>query len=293
MCRHIKGKSGDKLVCWDCPTAFPVFIQHPYSAPVCLATGSYQEQTRWANILRAAAHHQSSALWCEDSPESRAFLAAVSSLKKLRGSCQTEVQPVGNEEEVLVSMVMEEVMSYLKEQVFARIIVHRRRKRNAWIRLRAEVYRTAKCQVKAAMAAVKEDLSLYRSDVEKLISAGLQQAGMMQDHITHTISEDMCEPMLHSLLHVIIPKLDRTLQEVATPTCDGFAFTCRFFLETCDAIIDLASKSTSMKDIKKEVLSPLSGLGPDGARMWRCLDRLELSLERHRWLQETWGVQSS
>lgn len=55
MCVHVCAfvdKSGGKLACWDCPTAFPVFIQHPYSAPVCLATGSHQEQTRWANMLQ-------------------------------------------------------------------------------------------------------------------------------------------------------------------------------------------------------------------------------------------------
>ena len=40
------------------------------------------------------------ALWCEDSPESRAFLDAVSSLKRLRENCQTEVHLMGNEEEV-------------------------------------------------------------------------------------------------------------------------------------------------------------------------------------------------
>ncbi|XP_056228487.1 protein Niban 2-like [Seriola aureovittata] len=62
MCRHITGNSGGKLACWDCPTAFPVFIQHPYNAPVCLATASHQEQTRWTNILRAATQHQSSGI---------------------------------------------------------------------------------------------------------------------------------------------------------------------------------------------------------------------------------------
>lgn len=60
VCMNASGKSDGKLACWDCPTAFPVFIQHPYCAPVCLATASYQEQTRWANVLRAAAQHQSS-----------------------------------------------------------------------------------------------------------------------------------------------------------------------------------------------------------------------------------------
>lgn len=62
MCMHASAKSGGRLACWDCPTAFPVFIQHPYSPPVCLATGSYQEQTCWANILRAVTQHQSSGI---------------------------------------------------------------------------------------------------------------------------------------------------------------------------------------------------------------------------------------
>lgn len=40
------------------------------------------------------------ALWCEDSPESRAFFDAVFTLKKLRGKCQAHVYPMGSEEEV-------------------------------------------------------------------------------------------------------------------------------------------------------------------------------------------------
>lgn len=63
----------------------------------------------------------------------------------------------------------------------------------------------------------------------------------------------MCGVMLQSLLHTITPKLNRTLQEVATPTCDGFASTWQYFLETCDGIIDLGSKSTTVKYIKTEV----------------------------------------
>ena len=49
--------------------------------------------------------------------------------------------------------------------------------------------------------------------------------------------EDMCEPMLKSLQHMVIPKLDRTLQEVAAPTWDGFASTWQYFLETCEDML--------------------------------------------------------
>lgn len=69
--------------------------------------------------------------------------------------------------------------------------------------------------------------------------------------------EDMCEPMIQSLLRTIIPRIDRTLQEVATPTCDGFASSWQYFLEMCDDIIELGSKSTSVTDIKKEVHRPV------------------------------------
>lgn len=85
----------------------------PLQCPSVSGCGSHQEQTRWASILRAATHHQNSlfpittfphasmpllklffspsipvivhclvALWCEDLPESGAFLAAAYSLKK-------------------------------------------------------------------------------------------------------------------------------------------------------------------------------------------------------------------
>lgn len=43
-------------------------------------------------------------------------------------------------------------------------------------------------QVKAAMAVLRKELSLYCSDVEKQISAGLQEASLLQDHIAHAIT---------------------------------------------------------------------------------------------------------
>ncbi|XP_037830770.1 protein Niban 1 isoform X2 [Kryptolebias marmoratus] len=296
MCRHITGRFRDKLACWDCPTAFPVLIQHPYSGPVCLATASYEEQTRWANILRAATQHQSSVLWRDESPEAKAFLDAVSSLKKLRGKCHSEAHSVGDEEEVLIGIVMEEMIPYLKEEVFPRITAHRSRRRKAWIKLLSEVYETVKLQVKTAMVVLKEELSLFQSDMEERISAGLEQANLLQDRIAHTITgvsvEDMCEPVLQSLQHVVSPRLHPTLQEVAVPICDGFASIWECFLETCDNVIDAASPNTSTKDIKEEVLTLLSSFGPDNSRMWECLDRLELSSEGRSWLQNTWGVHS-
>ncbi|KAE8300796.1 hypothetical protein D5F01_LYC00943 [Larimichthys crocea] len=80
------------------------------------------------------------------------------------------------------------------------------------------------------MAALKDELSLYRSDVEKMISAGLHRP----------VSCTTTSPT--------------PSQEVAVPTCEGFALTWQNFLEMCDDIIELGSKSTSVTDIKKEAV---------------------------------------
>ncbi len=69
--------------------------------------------------------------------------------------------------------------------------------------------------------------------------------------------EDMCEPMIESLLHVIIPRPNYSLQEVATTTRDGFASTIQNFQEIRDGIIDLRSKKTSAKGIRKKKLAVL------------------------------------
>lgn len=112
--------------------------------------------------------------------------------------------------QVLVSMVMEEVMSYLKERKYFPGLLYNRagggNSGSEWVKgsnnictiylymciyayqLLSEVYRTVKRQIKAAMAALKDELSLYRSDVEKLISAWLHPACLLYDHIAHTIT---------------------------------------------------------------------------------------------------------
>lgn len=56
------------------------------------------------------------------------------------------------------------------------------------MQLLSEVHKTVKLQVKAAMAVLKKDLSLFQSDMEELISAGLQQANLLHDHIAHSIT---------------------------------------------------------------------------------------------------------
>lgn len=114
-------------------TEFPVLSMLTVTQRVCLATGSCEEQTCWANTLQT--RHQisgmggslipapksdpenildsshlsplclafawcGSALWCENSPGSKAFLDAVLALEKLGGRFQTEAYPVSCEEEV-------------------------------------------------------------------------------------------------------------------------------------------------------------------------------------------------
>lgn len=191
---------------------------------------------------------------------------------------------------MLVGIVMEEMKSYLMETVFPRICTRHSRRRKTWLKLLSAVYKAAKCQVKSAMMNLKEELTLYHLSVEKYISAGLHQLGLLQDHLADVITEDTFEQILRCLQILIIPRLHRTLQKVATPICDGFVSTWEYFLEICDGIIDVASANLRHKDVKKELLTLLSGLGPNNSRMWECLDGLELSLESRAWLQDTWRV---
>ncbi|KAM9769962.1 LOW QUALITY PROTEIN: uncharacterized protein ACNS7B_006966 [Menidia menidia] len=132
-------------------------------------------------------------MWLDSNPHSgveiqtRAFLNAAPCTKKLRGKTQTPGLPVGNnekkEEENLV-----QARNYDKMKVFA-------------------------------VNPCAEELSLYCSNVEKQMTAGLQHTSELQAHLAHTI---IIEEM-GGLRRIIAARLRPTLLEAAMPICSGFA----------------------------------------------------------------------
>ncbi|XP_036389471.1 protein Niban 1-like isoform X2 [Megalops cyprinoides] len=286
-CRHIKGRRGGKMPFWDCPTDFPVFIQHPYSAPLCLCAESREAQRLWARHLQRAVQHQSSILQRKDTAESRAFLEAVRFYRQEKGSYQPGVLLMGSEEEVLSSLIMEEILPCLHFRIFPRLIPNQRRL--TWIKLQAEVYSQVCAQVRAEMRALMEEVAQQRPLLEKLVRSDLPQITTQQDCIAHRITEDMCEEISQCLSTAVIPLLGPTFQEVAAPICEGFAAARQLFLETCDDVISRGCSGQSLQ----ELLSPLSGLGLGSARASQYLAMLEWSAGGRAWLQASWGIHSS
>ncbi|KAJ8362912.1 hypothetical protein SKAU_G00117430 [Synaphobranchus kaupii] len=282
-CRHISGPEG-KMPFWDCPTEFPVFIQHQYSAPLCLCVESRETQRLWAQILQRAVQHHSTVLHRKDSFASRVFLEAVFSYRQERGAYGPGVLGMGSEEEVLSSLVMEEILPYLRYQIFPRLILNQGRL--TWIKLQAEVYSQVCAQVKAELKILMNELGQQRPLLEKLVRSDLHQLTALQNCIAHRITEDMCAEISQGLSHTVIPLLDRTFQEVATPICDGFAAAWQLFLETCDDVTDKGCSGQSLRAI----LSPLDGLGLGAARASQYLAMLEFSAGGRAWLQASWGI---
>ncbi|XP_035258810.1 protein Niban 1-like isoform X1 [Anguilla anguilla] len=283
-CRHISVRPRGKMPFWDCPTEFPIFIQHQYSAPLCLCVESREAQRLWARLLQRAVQHQSTVLQRKNSFESRVFLEAEFSFRQERGTYEPGVLGMGSEEEVLCSLVMEEILPYLQHQIFPRLIL--RKGTLTWIKLLAEVHSQVCDQVKAELKDMMNELSQQRPLLEKLVRSDLHQLTALQDCIAHRITEGVCAEMSLCLSRTVIPLLDRTVHEVATPVCDGFAAAWQLFLETCD---DVTAKGCSGQSLH-EILSPLDSLGPGTARASRYLAMLELSAGGRAWLQASWGI---
>ncbi|KAG9328082.1 hypothetical protein JZ751_016607 [Albula glossodonta] len=283
-CKHISGKRGGKMPFWDCPTEFPVFIHHRYCAPLCLCAETREAQWLWARLLRRAVQQQSTVLQRKDTFELRVFLEALRFLRQERGSYEPGVLVMGSEEEVLSSLVMEEILPCLRYQIFPRLFLDQRRL--TWIKLQAEVYDQVCAQVRTELKVLMKELTQQRPLLEKLVRSELHQITALQDLIAHKITEDRCGEISYFLSHAIIPLLVPTFQAVATPICDGFAAARQHFLDTCDEVI---AKGCSGETVH-EILSPLCDLGLGSARASQYLPLLELSAGGQAWLQASWGI---
>ncbi|KAJ8384626.1 hypothetical protein AAFF_G00199580 [Aldrovandia affinis] len=233
---------------------------------------------------RRAVQQHSTVLQRKDTFESRAFLETVRLYRQEKGNYEPGVLEMGSEEEVLSSLVMEEILPCLHYEIFTRLILDQRRL--TWIKLQAEVYAQVCAQVRTELKILMKELGQQRPLLEKLVRSDLHQLTALKECITHRITEDMCAKISQCVSCAIVPLLRPTVQEVATPIRDGFAAARKHFLETCDDITGQGCFSQSLH----EILSPLCGLGLGSAGASQYLAMLELSARGQAWLKASWGI---
>ncbi|XP_015204365.2 protein Niban 1 [Lepisosteus oculatus] len=288
MCQHIKGSQGGKMPFSECPTEFPVFIHHPYLAPLCVATNSKETQLQWQRVLQSVVLHHSTVLQRKGNVETRAFLEAVRFYRQEKGSYATGVLAMGSEEEVLSSVIVEDLLPALRDQLFPRLVHSKSKKGYVWLQLLSQVYSLVLSQVTVELSVLMKEVTQRRPQLERQIRSDLDQISTLQDQIAQSITDEMSLEIEQCVTRLVTPTLNSTYEELATPLHAGLAAIRQLFLDVCGDIICTGCTGQSLQ----ELVSPLCSLGVGSARLSDCLLLLETAAERQKGWQESWGIES-
>ncbi|MBN3299623.1 NIBAN protein, partial [Amia calva] len=288
-CQHIPGSWNGRSPFGPCPTDFPLFLHHPYRAPLCLCARSAEGQREWLRVLQSAILHHSTVLQRKENFETRAFVEAVRFYRQERGSYTTGVLMMGSEEEVLSNVIMEDILPALYEQLFPRLIQSKVRKRYGWTQMVSQVYSLVLAQVSAELGSLREEIAQQRPLLERQIRSDLDQIIALQDNIAHRIAEDVSGEIDQCVARLAVPLLSTTFQELAPPLHAGLTGARQLFLDACDDIIRAGCTGQSLQ----ELISPLNMLSRGSARATDCLALLEKMAGRQAGLQESWRIESS
>ncbi|XP_058864170.1 protein Niban 1-like isoform X1 [Acipenser ruthenus] len=267
-----------------CPSEFPVFLLHPYCAPVCVCARSREDQRGWHRVLGSAVRHHSSALQRRHSYEAKALLEAVRFYRQEKGSYGSGVLTLGSEEEVLSNLVMEDLLPWLRTQVFPQLRVSQGRRSSTWIQLVWEVHSRVSQQVSVELRVLKEQDTLQLPLLVGRIRPNLDQIVELQEDIAGRLADHMSAVIERGVTRSVSPSLLLVLQKLAPPLRSGFIGIRQLFTDACDDIIRTGRCGQSAQ----ELAAPLSQLSSG-----QSFELLELLAERLGVLREWLGVEGA
>ncbi|XP_018583488.1 protein Niban-like [Scleropages formosus] len=142
----------------------------------------------WASVLRGALQRHSTVLQGSNALEAKAVLEAVLLYGQQRGTFHCGAVAMGTKEEILASIIMEEVLPYLQDQLFPRKIMPQSWRRVAWMKFLAAAYDRVFAQVGTEMTALMETWAQERPLLEKQVRADLHEITALQDSISRKMT---------------------------------------------------------------------------------------------------------
>ncbi|XP_026866700.2 protein Niban 2b [Electrophorus electricus] len=272
-----------------CATQFPLILWHPYACHHYFCVGSAEEQQKWNAVFQDCIRHTNNGLSEECKVQTPAFTDAVRLYRQARNQYGTWDMMCGLPPQILANLVMETLLSELRDLISPRLKGKLHDRQRSWILISDAVYSLVQSQAQSQYEAIVQRCEAGRPPLEASIRTDMDQIITSKEHVGSKIRA-LVHPKAEKLLKVSIePYITSILEALMEPTSRGF-FEVRdiFFRELVNMSKNLLNGGS--KEKLGEYMEKISMLAFHPVKMQPCYEKVEqLQLEG---LQQRFDVTS-
>lgn len=262
-----------------CATPHPLIMWHPYARHYYFCVTTEKEQQKWYMVLQDCVRHSNNGLSDEKKVQTPAFTNAVRLYRQAQGQYGTWEMMCGAPSQILSNLVMEGLLSELRDLIAPRLKGKLHERQRNWILISDAVHSLVQAQCQTQYEALLQKCEANLSSLEASIRTDMDQIITSKEHVTNKIRAVVL-PKAEKLLKVSIqPYISSILEALLEPTSRGF-FEVRevFFRELVDMSKNVLNEGT--KEMVAQHMEKISMLAFHPVKMYSCYEKvMQLSLE--------------
>ncbi|XP_068104385.1 protein Niban 2 [Hyperolius riggenbachi] len=263
-----------------CATEFPVILWHPYCRHYQFCVMTEREQQRWSAVFQDCVRHCNNGTYPEDARvESAAFTDSVRLYRQARDQYGTWDMLCGNQVQVLSNLVMDSLVSDLKNIIGPKLRGKPQERQRVWLLISDTIYRMVHEQCRIFYDGLERRCSERRAEMESQIRTDMDQIIACKEHVSSKIRAAVlpkAELCVRNHVQAHIPSI---LDALMVPTSQGFSEVRELiFTEVTDMNKNLVNEGG--RDKLGEHMEKISQLGYHPVKMQQCYEKMDhLNLE--------------
>ncbi|KAK5607078.1 hypothetical protein CRENBAI_008062 [Crenichthys baileyi] len=266
------------------PDVFAVYLHLPYTGHTCFLFQQEDERDHFLSGLKACIRHRNLDHWHDSSHENQAYARAIRLYQQEKGCYKSWEKLLGTEEQVLARQVMEDVLSWLQNQLQSKVKGKKTERIRQWQATVQVTYTLVLEQLTAGLEALREECRQTASASQALIRSNLDQIMSSHDFLEQKVRACICEEAEKVCSESVVPYISSILEALTEhigPGILGMQDTLRTQMKSAFSLTN-----GQVEDIKK-ALTSLRSVSLD--ENYRMVENLSDKLEN---LKERFGLSS-
>ncbi|XP_026525054.1 protein Niban [Notechis scutatus] len=251
------------------PKEFPIYLWQPFLRHSYYCFPDSEAQKQFSTMLNDCIRHLNHDPFKQPSFESQAFLEAVQFFRQEKGHYGLSEMIIGNENQILSNLVMEELLPSLQSMVLPKMKGKRNDRKRAWFSILEETYHLVHDQVSDGLRALKEECKKVTLGLEGTIRSNIDQIVTSKDFLATKIKGSIAEPIQICCSESIQPFLASVLEELMGPVSSGFTEVCLVFEKEVNAISQTFQATNDVATLNENV-NHLMNLPNNSVKMEPC-----------------------
>uniref|UniRef100_A0A0K8S088 Protein Niban-like n=1 Tax=Crotalus horridus TaxID=35024 RepID=A0A0K8S088_CROHD len=251
------------------PKEFPVYLWQPFLKHSYYCFPDSEAQKQFSTMLNDCIRHLNHDPFKQPSFEDQAFLEAVQFFRQEKGHYGMSEMIIGNENQILSNLVMEELLSSLQSMVLPKMKGKRNDRKRAWFGILEETYHLVHDQVSDGLHALKEECKEVTLGLEGTIRSNTDQIVTSKEFLAAKIKGSIAEPIQICCSESIQPFLASVLEELMGPVSSGFTEVCLLFEKEVNAISQTFQATNDVATLNENV-NHLMNLPHSSVKMEPC-----------------------